>query len=87
MLSKLDYLLRIIYTLALCRVLLRFGHVSIKIQGPVSISHKNVLFQDLAKSRSREIVIKNGPIALQFDRHLDSSAAEVPVKFLSHAII
>ena len=33
------------------------------------------------KSRSREIGGLNYRIALQFDRHIDSSAAEVPVKF------
>ena len=41
----------------------------------------------LAKSRSREICVYNSTIALKFDRHLGSSAADVPVKFQSDAII
>ena len=38
---------------------------------------------NLVKSRSREIGCCNGRIALKFDRHLGSSAAEVPVIFQS----
>ena len=34
-------------------------------------------------SRSREIGYYNDRIALKFDRHLGSGAAEVPVKFQS----
>ena len=36
---------------------------------------------NLAKSRSREFGCYNDCIALKFDKHLDSAAAEVPVKF------
>ena len=36
---------------------------------------------DLMKSRSREICSLNHRIALKFDRHIHSGAAEVPVKF------
>ena len=36
-----------------------------------------------ARSRSREIRYYNDRIALKFDRHLGSAAAEVPVKFQS----
>ena len=39
--------------------------------------------QNLVKSRSREIGCYNDRIALKFDRHLGSAAAEVPVKFQS----
>ena len=39
------------------------------------------------KSRSREICVNNYPIALKFDSHLDSTAAEAPVKFQSDVII
>ena len=35
-------------------------------------------------SRSREIGCYNDSIALKFDRHLGSGAAEVPVKFQSN---
>ena len=38
---------------------------------------------DLVKSRSRGIRISTFPIALKFNRHLGSSAAEMPVKFQS----
>ena len=37
----------------------------------------------IVKSRSREIGCCNGRIALKFDRHLGSNAAEVPAKFQS----
>ena len=42
-----------------------------------------ILLQDLVKSRSREIVCYDYCIALKFDRHLGSAAAEGPVKFQS----
>ena len=41
----------------------------------------DILPQDLVKSPSREIGCYNDRIALEFDRHLDSAAFEVPVKF------
>ena len=37
----------------------------------------------LAKSRSREIFMQNCTTLLKFDRHLGSSAADVPAKFQS----
>ena len=46
---------------------------------PVNLEwHPNIV-----KSRSREIGCCNGSIALKFDRHLGSAAAEVPAKFQS----
>ena len=39
------------------------------------------------KSRSREIGRLNYRIAMKFDRHISSSAAEVPVKFQSDRTI
>ena len=51
------------------------------------ITDPDVLRQDLAKSRSREIRVQTGYIALKFDRHLGSTAAEMPVKFQSDTII
>ena len=47
----------------------------------------DVLFQDLVKSRSQEICVSNGSIALKFDRHIGSSAAYVPVEFHSDTVI
>ena len=43
----------------------------------------DVLSLDLVKSRSREIRCQNDRIALKFERHFGSAAAEVPVKFQS----
>ena len=43
----------------------------------------DILPPNLMKSRCREIGCDNELIVLEFDRHLDSSAAEVPVKFPS----
>ena len=47
----------------------------------------SLLPQDLVKSRSREIRIVSSPIALKFDRHLGSTAIEMPVIFQSNTII
>ena len=44
--------------------------------GPLFTKRKGVLPQDLGKSRSREIGCYNERIALKFDRHLPSAAAE-----------
>ena len=41
----------------------------------------------IVKSRSREIHVYTFPIGLKFDRHLVSSAAEMPVKFQRVAMI
>ena len=49
---------------------------------PLFIKQMNVLWQDLTKFQSRQI-----PIVLRFDRHLSSSAAEMPVKFQNNTII
>ena len=43
----------------------------------------DVLPQDLRIIRGREIACYNDSIPLKFDRHLDSTAADVPVKFQS----
>ena len=51
--------------------------------GPIFTKWRDVLPQDLVKSRSREIGCCNNPVALKFDRHLGSDAAESPVKFQS----
>ena len=51
--------------------------------GLFSLSGKTSYRKNLVKSRSSEIGCCNGRIALKFDRHLGSSAAEVPVKFQS----
>ena len=48
---------------------------------------KDVLSQDLVKSRSSEIGGLNCRIALKFDRHFGSCTAEVPVKFQSNRTI
>ena len=55
--------------------------------GPRLNIRKDVLSWDLVKSRSREICIKNCSIALKFDRHFGSIAADVPVKFQSDTTI
>ena len=52
-------------------------------QGPVSISEKMSIRKIAIKSRSYEIGTLNCRIALKFDRHIGSNAAEVPVKFQS----
>ena len=50
---------------------------------PIFTRRTEVSPQDIVKSRSREIGCYNDHIALKFDRHLGSVAAEVPVKFQS----
>ena len=51
------------------------------IWGPIFTKRLDVLPPNLVKSRSREIGCCNDRITLNFDRHLGSAAAEVPVKF------
>ena len=51
--------------------------------GPVFTKRTDVLPQDLVGSWSREIGCYSDRIALKFDRHLGSAAAEVHVKFQS----
>ena len=51
--------------------------------GPVYTKRTNVLPPTLANSRGSEIGSYNGRISLKFNRHLGSTAAEVPVKFQS----
>ena len=55
--------------------------------GPLFIKWTDVLPQYLVKSRSREIWVWTIPIALKFDKHLSSSAAEMHIKFQSDSII
>ena len=55
--------------------------------GPLFIEQTDVLSQDLVKSRSREIRILTFLIAIKYDRHLGSRAAEMPVKFQIDTII
>ena len=50
---------------------------------PLFTKRTDVLRQDLMKSPSREIGCYNDRIALKFDMHLGSAAAEVPVKLHS----
>ena len=52
---------------------------AISFSGTLFTKRTDILRQDLVKSRSREIQVKIFPIALKFDRHLDSNAAEMPV--------
>ena len=49
--------------------------------------YSHVLPQDLVKSLSREIRVWTFPIALKFNSHIGSSAAEMPAKFQSDTII
>ena len=49
--------------------------------------HHSKFETDPVKSRSREIGGLNFHIALKFDRHIGSNAAEVPVKFQSDRAI
>ena len=51
--------------------------------GLIFTKRTGVLPQDLVKSRSREIRCYDIQISLQFDRQLDRTAAEVPVKIQS----
>ena len=55
--------------------------LSSSLPGPLFTKRLDVLLPNLAKSRSREIGCYNYRIALKFDRHLGSAAAEMPVKF------
>ena len=50
---------------------------------PLFTKRTDGLQQDLVKFRSREIRCYNDRIALKLDRHLNSAAAEVPVKIQS----
>ena len=54
--------------------------------GHLFTKRTDVLPQDLVKPRGREIHVQTFPITLKFDRHLGSSAAEMPVKFQSNTI-
>ena len=55
--------------------------------GPLFTKRTDVLPQDIAKSRSWEIRFQTFPIALNFERHIGSTAAEMPVKLQSDKII
>ena len=55
--------------------------------GPLFTKRADVLPQDLVKTRNHKIRISTFPIALKCDRHLGSSAAEMPVKFQSDTVI
>ena len=48
--------------------------------GPLFIKRMDFLPQDLVKPRGHEIGCGNDRMALTFDRHLGSVAAEVPFK-------
>ena len=62
-------------------------HAWVRIPGPLFTKRTDVLPQDLMKSRNREIRIQTFPIALKFDKHIGSSAAEMPVKLQSDTTI
>ena len=53
------------------------------IPGHLFTEQTSVLPQDLVKSRGRDIRVWTIPIPLKFDRHIGSSAAEMPIKFQS----
>ena len=55
--------------------------------GPPFTKRTDVLPQDRVTSRGRDIRVYTFPIAVKFDRHLGSSAAEMPIKFQSDTII
>ena len=55
--------------------------------GPLFTKRADVLLQDLMKSWSREIRVYTFAIALKPDRHLGSTAAEMPAKFQRDVII
>ena len=55
--------------------------------GPRLNIRKDVFPLDLVKSRSHEIGTLNCRIDLKFDRHIGSTAAEVPVKLQSDRAI
>ena len=44
---------------------------------PLFTKREDVLPQDLAKIRSREIRVETFPIALKYDRHLGGTAARI----------
>ena len=54
---------------------------------PLFTKRTDVLLQDFAKPRSREIRVLTFPVALKIDRHLGSGASEMLVKFQSGTII
>ena len=51
-----------------------------KTSGPLCTGRKDVSPPNFVKSRSHEIVCCNDCVALKFDRHHGSAAAEVPIK-------
>ena len=63
-------------------------HISLACTGPEPLFTKwtDVSPHDPVKPRSREIQVQTFPIALKFDRHLGSTAVEMPVKFHSDTI-
>ena len=56
-----------------------------KTQGPVSVSDKSYCCKILQSLKAARFVLRLYD-PLRFNRHLSSSAADVPVKFLSDAI-
>ena len=56
------------------------GHLCVETMTRFNIQ-SDILLLDLAKPRNRDIYIYNCTIALTLDRHLDSSAVDVPFKF------
>ena len=74
------YLIRISY----CWVCARKMELQCLCSGPLFTEQWDVLLPNLMKSQSREIGCYNAHIALKFDRHLDSAAFGVSVKFLGN---
>ena len=54
---------------------------------PLFTRQTDILPQDLVKSRRCKIWVYTFPIALKFNRHLSSNAAEMPVNYQSDTII
>ena len=79
----LPYMIMTFYT----RVLYSIIYPTRSQSGPRLNIRKYVFSQDLVKSRSHEIGTLNCRIALKFDRHIGSTASEVPVKFQSDRTI
>ena len=66
---------------------LRFPYTRPGESGPRLNNREDVFPYDLVKSRSYETGTLNCRIALKFDRHIGSTAAEVPAKFWSDRTI
>ena len=72
-----------------------YGLAALVHTSPASVTRRDAAFskgmdvlpQDLVKSQSREMRVETLSIALKFDRHIDSSATEMSVKFQNGTIM